>query len=189
MIRKFILFAAFATLALSCKQKSENSESASKPDYDKILSNISYNVGSGYTKDGVRDSIFEEMVRNYKLHAGRNVRDSKKQNTRSVWFSLDMLDSLVTHLKLEREALQHGDSAKTDSVTDGVRLYFARYKNHGNSDMKERNTLIFVSTYSVGKARGHKDYLNNVPLFTEPVNNGELSPPNTFGVSWDSGVD
>ena len=187
MIRNFILIAAFATLALSCKQKLDRNENAVTLDNNKILRNISYEIESGYTKDGLPDSIWKEMVTNYKPHAGKDPNDLKKQNTRSVWFNLDTLDNLVTLLKAERIAMQKGDTAKKDSVADGVRIYFGRYKKDGQR--KERNTVIFVSTYWVEKGKFHQDYLNKVLKRSEPINNGELSPPNTLGLSWGSEVD
>ena len=188
MIRNFILIGAFATLALSCKQKLEKSENDITSENEKILNNISYDVKEGYTKDGLSVADAEDMVKNYKGHAGKDPIDLKKQNTRSVWFNLDTLDNLVKQLKAERLARQKGNPAKRDSVTDGVRLYFGRYKTHIQSNMKERNTLIFVSTYWVQKGNFHQDYFNKLLKRSDPLNNGELSPPNTLGVSWDSEV-
>ncbi len=189
MIKNLIVVAAFATLALSCKPKTENSDSISSQDNERILKDISNDLKKGFTKNGISAKDWEEMVVNYQPHAGRHPVDGTKQNTRSVWFPLDTLDSLVTRLKREKIASQLGDPNRIKDVTDGVRLYFGRYKNHPTTDMNERNTLIFVSTKFVEENGGyHQDYLNRIKM-TDPLNNGELSPPNNLGVSWGSEID
>ena len=190
MIKNFIIVAVVAAFSLSCKQPTtEPSGSAATPDDEVIRSGISKDVKSGYTNDGFSAQDWEAMVRNYKPHAGKHPVNVGKQNTRSVWFSLQKLDSLVQHLKREKIAMQQGDSTKKDGVVDGVRIYFGRYIDKASDDLKQRNTLIFVSTYWVEREKGHQDYLNNRKLFSEPINNGELSPPNTFGLSWGSEID
>ena len=189
MIKFFITVAILAGLALSCQRpKTETSDSAVSPDNGKVLQHISFDTISGVTKSGILVQDAKEMVQNYKRWAGRHPVSGTKQNTRSVWFHLDTLDSLVNLMKLERIALQQGDPNKKDGVTDGVRIYFGRYKTHDSANMKERNTLLFVSTVWVDSAQGHRDYHNNQKR-TVPANNGELSPPNNFGLSWGSGID
>ncbi|MES3016462.1 MAG: hypothetical protein V4721_01730 [Bacteroidota bacterium] len=187
MSRNLILIALLAAFTIGCESSSERNVGTNSQNNDELLANISYD-SSGYTADALSFGAADTMVRNYKPHAGKDSEDSGKQNTRSVWFHLDTLGKLVDQLRAERTALQKGDSTKTDSVTDGVRIYFGRYQNV--SGRKERNTLIFVSTFWVKSEKGHKDYYHKIPKKrTEPLNNGELSPPNNFGVSFGSEVD
>ena len=175
--------------------KSQTSETADGSDYGKILREITDSPESAFTKDGLPTADAEVMVRNYKQVAGNIPGKPTKQNTRSVWFPLEDLINLVDRLKAEKLALQQGDPNKEDGVTDGVRIYFGRYKKHLNH--AERNTVIFVSTHWVKNGDYHQDYFNNVKMtepvtnvkMIEPFNNGELSPPNNMGVSWGSEID
>ncbi len=196
MTKNFIIVAILATLALSCQEKTEKNETAAAPDNEKILKRISSSKDSaGFTIGGLPKAEADSMVRNYKKVAGTIHNDPSKQNTRSVWFRLEDLTKLIEILNAEKKALQKGDTTRKDSVTDGVRIYFGRYTK--KLKHPERNTLVFVSTRWIKKGNFHGDYFHNVEMIepsnkginVEPFNNGELSPPNNLGVSFDSHID
>ncbi|MBD1362389.1 hypothetical protein IDJ77_01085 [Mucilaginibacter sp. ZT4R22] len=121
--------------------------------------------------------------------------------TKSVWFSLEQMDQLVTLLKSEK---------LMGAETDGVRIYFARYVDGlvppPPAEYKDRNTVIFVSTKAVGRAQTadnqettfHEDYFTGLS-FPAPneaggdgsikmktsgaENRGELCQPRCQGVT------
>ncbi|MFA6246837.1 MAG: hypothetical protein WC615_07850 [Mucilaginibacter sp.] len=161
----------------SCKQKpaatTESTATPNQPDTSAIVPG----------PDEVPFELAKRMVINYEPHVGTIALPNGTSgggNTRSVWFDLNKLDSLVKHLKEER-----GHNGKTD----GVRVYFGTYGDNAKEpagygldpNNSFRNTLVFVSTKDslVNKTHYHQDYFTNEKAFilTGPANKGELCPP------------
>ena len=119
--------------------------------------------------------------------------------TRSVWFSYDRIHEIDSLLTEERKKMIR--DGKKD-ITDGLRVYFARYTKADLGgipyDNSKRNTLIFVSTKSTHRPimnqNGnvidsiiHLDYYEPYAItksfVTDPQNRGELCPNNCQGAT------
>lgn len=124
----------------------------------------------------------KRYVANYASHAGyvdqtaseAQLKIAKKPETRSVWFSKERLQSMLTQLENEKG--------------DGVRFYMATYDNIPRPDAnipQEHlgfNTLVVVSTKDsvVGTQTFHRDFystLDAVSTVGFVENRGELCPP------------
>ena len=113
-----------------------------------------------------------------------NNTDSPK-NTKSVWFSLEQMDQLVTLLKAEK---------LVGLDTDGVRIYSGTYTDETIGAQPKaylgRDTVIFVSTKAfrdtdTGEVLYHEDYFEHLelPKYGNPENNGELCPSHCDGTT------
>ncbi|RYG19681.1 MAG: hypothetical protein EOO07_06375 [Chitinophagaceae bacterium] len=121
----------------------------------------------------------KEMVNNYIDTIGRD-EYGQLNNTVSVWFSLDQLNQITDLLNAERDA----SAVQTpNTVTDGLRIYFANYGEappEGHANYADKNTVVLISTHSIeGRPEKHKDYFQNIEIEvrTEPLNRGGLCPP------------
>lgn len=108
--------------------------------------------------------------------------------TKSVWFSLEQIDQMVTLLKSEK-LLNCG--------TDGLRIYFGTYTEDTLGEDEPASyigmdTLVLVSTRSVVNSAGvtlyHEDYFDHLQMSTDkpgatPENRGELCQPNCSGAT------
>jgi hypothetical protein len=127
-------------------------------------------------------SILIDLHKNYRLHKHKVLTDDirrggkDKEETKSVHFKIDALRDFF------KNALE-------DDKVSGVRIYFCAYDDeqqdypsHGkvpkNSDYVSKVTVGLVTTTKTSTGK-HKDYypvLKN--LLVDPVNHGELCPPN-----------
>lgn len=92
----------------------------------------------------------KEVVRLVKKYK----KSGEKKNSISAWFSLANMQEIVKLI---------GDL--TDSATgktgDGVRVYFSRYPNNvSDPEKKDKNTVVFVPTYSLNGGTTHHDYIS-----------------------------
>ncbi len=139
-----------------------------------------------YVPDSVKVSYAYAMklVNNYAPRAGFVPKnDPQRPDSRSVWFSLDRIESLVKQIKAEKG--------------DGIRFYFATYNENYMDNAKGPhvppkdywgyNTLLLVSTRD-SLANGnlyHRDYYTDASngvgkgfLVTADIQNaGEICPP------------
>jgi hypothetical protein len=90
--------------------------------------------------------------------------------TKSVWFSLQRIESMLT--LLYQESLR-------GAGTNGIRLYFGQYPEDYDQpkEWAGKNTVIFVSTYL--KDKMNVDYFKHLPVPPPmfPENKGEICPP------------
>jgi len=81
-------------------------------------------------------------------------KSGEKHNTKAVWFSLANIQEIATLI----ENLNDPASGKTG---DGVRLYYGRYPDYASDGGKgNRNTVLFVPTYSKDGGSTHHDYIS-----------------------------
>jgi len=136
------------------------------------------------TSDGVDKPIAVEMVKRYaSKHAGQ-------QNlTKSIWFSVERLDEIITLLKAER--IMAGEAGKRY----GIRFYMATHgpgathiNNSGTKrEYDNRDTVLMVSTKQgdkVGEENFNVDYFSKYisDLKATPIeNHGELCPEDCGG--------
>ncbi len=81
-------------------------------------------------------------------------KSGEKHNTKAVWFSLANIQEIAKLI----EDLNDPASGKTG---DGVRLYYGRYPDYLSEDSKgNKNTVLFVPTYSKDGGSTHHDYIS-----------------------------
>ena len=100
-------------------------------------------------------------------------KSGEKHNTKAVWFSLGNIHEIVTLI----ENLNDPASGKTG---DGVRLYYGRYPDYVSEDSKgNKNTVLFVPTYSKDGGATHHDYISaeEVKKLSEEI--GDPDDPQT----------
>lgn len=100
-------------------------------------------------------------------------KSGEKHNTKAVWFSLGNIQEIVTLI----ENLNDPASGKTG---DGVRLYYGRYPDYVSEDSKgNKNTVLFVPTYSKDGGATHHDYISaeEVKKLSEEI--GDPDDPQT----------
>lgn len=137
----------------------------------------------------IADSTAERLVTNFNGRAYRVIKKmAPKPDSRSVWFKIGQLDSLVAKIKREGG--------------DGIRFYFASYDKVKKKDLAkidtnylDYTTLVMVSTkadtVTIDKAltKIHRDYYKDTKLTNGqakllgailmgvPENTGEICPP------------
>jgi hypothetical protein len=100
-------------------------------------------------------------------------KSGEKNNTKAVWFSLANIQEIVALI----ENLNDPASGKTG---DGVRLYYGRYPDYVSENSKgNRNTVLFVPTYSKDGGSTHHDYISaeEVKKLSEEI--GDPDDPKT----------
>ena len=100
-------------------------------------------------------------------------KSGEKHNTKAVWFSLGNVQEIVKLI----ENLNDTTSGKTG---DGVRLYYGRYPDYVSENSKgNRNTVLFVPTYSKDGGSTHHDYISaeEVKKLSEEI--GDPDDPTT----------
>jgi len=141
------------------------------------------------TLDGVDKAIASAMIKRYAAkHKGEN------GVIKSVWFSIDQLDKMITMLKAER--LMAGE----DENRYGIRFYMGTYDkivlhtniNGTQRDYGNKDTVLMVSTKQGEKdgepAKINVDYFSKyvTNLKTVPIeNHGELCPEDCSGTDPD----
>lgn len=81
-------------------------------------------------------------------------KSGEKHNTKAVWFSLDEIREVIKLIE------NLNDSAK-GKTGDGVRLYYGRYPDYASDSSKgNKNTILFVPTYSKDGDGIHHDYIS-----------------------------
>jgi hypothetical protein len=128
-------------------------------------------------------------------------KSGEKHNTKAIWFSLNDIREIAKLI----ENLNDPASGKTG---DGVRLYYGRYPDYAAENAKgNKNTILFVPTYSKDGGSTHHDYISaeevkklseeigdpdsgneNVALATEEdgkegYNHGDLCPSDCDGAT------
>ncbi len=100
-------------------------------------------------------------------------KSGEKHNTKAVWFSLDEMREVIKLI----ENLNDPANGKTG---DGVRLYYGRYPDYVSEMSKgNRNTILFVPTYSKDGGSTHHDYISaeEVKKLSEEI--GDPDDPKT----------
>lgn len=184
-IKRSLLCVAAAALAFSaCQNQHADVAQATKPVVPFNYDSLSYERAKQYVKNyekhaGHVDSTYTEK-------SGLKVT-VKKPNSRSIWFGIDRLQTLLDKIKSENG--------------DGIRFYFATYDTVYNNkviggiipprDYWGYNTLVMVSTKdSTNQAneKFHRDYYTSKPVGSSktvsgfivgspPENRGEMCPP------------
>ena len=127
-------------------------------------------------------SVLEGLHKNYRLHKHKLLTDDirrthkTKDETQSVHFKKEQLKDFF-------------ESALNDNKVAGVRIYFCAYDDkqedfpgHGkvpkNLDYLSKVTVALVTTTKTLTGK-YKDYYPvSMNLVVDPVNHGELCPPN-----------
>jgi hypothetical protein len=100
-------------------------------------------------------------------------KSGEKHNTKAVWFSLGDIQEIIKLI----ENLNDSSSGKTG---DGVRLYYGRYPDYLSENSKgNKNTVLFVPTYSKDGGSTHHDYISaeEVKKLSEEI--GDPDDPQT----------
>ena len=100
-------------------------------------------------------------------------KSGEKGNTSAVWFSLADIQEIVMLIG----NLNDPGSGKTG---DGVRLYYGRYPDYESENSKgNKNTVLFVPTYSKDGGTVHHDYISaeEVKKLSEEI--GDPDDPQT----------
>ncbi|MDA9555522.1 hypothetical protein N9R54_04735 [Pelobium sp.] len=164
------------TAISSCKNKTQKVES-----FTFVNDTLSYELAKKYVKNYEKHAGFVDSLYSDSLN---RLEAAKLPDTRTIWFSIEKLESLVSKIKSEGG--------------DGIRFYLAAYDTYYPKDFKKGyippkdnwgyNTLIMVSTKD-SLNQFHKDYYTNtlvngqkgkgiiLGLGTEPENRGEICPP------------
>lgn len=174
---KTLLFLLVAVIAIcGCKNQTQKVESLTL-----VNDTLSYELAKQYVKNyekhaGYVDSLYSDSL--------NRLESAKLPDTRTIWFSIEKLETLVNKIKSEGG--------------DGIRFYLASYDMYYPKGFKKGyipprdnwgyNTLIMVSTKD-SLNQFHRDYYTNTPingekgkgiilgLGTEPENRGEICPP------------
>ena len=81
-------------------------------------------------------------------------KSGEKHNTKAVWFSLDDVKEIT-------KLIENLNDPATGKTGDGVRLYYGRYPDYAIEMAKgNKNTILFVPTYSKDGGSTHHDYIS-----------------------------
>lgn len=81
-------------------------------------------------------------------------KSGEKHNTKAVWFSLNDINEIA-------KLIENLNDPATGKTGDGVRLYYGRYPDNANDGSKgNKNTILFVPTYSKDGGSTHHDYIS-----------------------------
>ncbi len=100
-------------------------------------------------------------------------KSGEKHNTKAVWFSLADMQEIV-------KLIGNLNDAASGKTGDGVRLYYGRYPDYVNEMSKgNKNTVLFVPTYSKDGGSTHHDYISaeEVKKLSEEI--GDPDDPQT----------
>lgn len=174
---KTTLFILITVLAISaCQNKEQKVES-----FADANDTVSYELAKKYVQNYERHAGFVDSL--YSDSLGK-LQAAKLPDTRTIWFGIDRLESLVKKIKAEGG--------------DGIRFYLATYDMYYPKDFKKGhvppkdywgyNTLLMVSTKD-SLNQYHRDYYSDtriggkqskgiiLGLGSETENRGEICPP------------